>query len=582
MRVFCLEHKRGFFTPRQTPIKCENKGHMLGEFDLEGEARVPVKLQWQYCCNCEHFCPIDFDHDGLERCPVCSRHSSILYLCDRCYIITFESNTPLQTKNFTLTSEGAPEPSCPGCLQATSGDLREHTCDGLGASLITALNSCPICQERLDIAPSFPSSVAHYLRRTKLANKLNVTFDYETESFVPVDDGEFVLISNGNEASQAIVLPRSARFATRRDFYEFYQDYYHCTKPGAGEVHIIQPAAVVRTAEGWTLETPGFLEVLEDRPKKNASTDATPHQIAFAREEPRLSIAAMKEESPVTPCTQCDSLVETRYAFCWKCGHRLTPKNESSVTHSQKPRVIMPLATIATEDEDLALQHDVRAVGSPMFSWDLAKEPEVSSSKISVLKLIAGGAVALVLVSLGLFVLTSSVSRTASVTAGQPVTLKVQSDPILAPGREVKDDVATKPTPQRTSAAGPEDDELKTLRERRIGSTASDRPAILQAFAKAEEQYPNDYRFPYERAKLAIKGTETGSHDEAFSVLSRAAEKAINAGKADEMLEGLGADKAGDFHKLSHGHHEWNQLAQALKNKDTGLLGRGREILAGL
>src|SRR6266581_1567876 len=120
MKVFCPEHKRGFFAPRQSPIKCENRGHILGELDFEGAA----------------------------------------------------------------------QPSCPGCLQATSADLREHTCDGLGASFITALSSCPICQERLDIGPSFPSSVARYLKRTKAANKVNVTFDYETELFVPVEDGE--------------------------------------------------------------------------------------------------------------------------------------------------------------------------------------------------------------------------------------------------------------------------------------------------------------------------------------------------------------------------------------------------------
>ena len=248
---------------------------MLGELDFAGEAKPPAELQWQYCCNCEHFCPIGFDQDGLERCPACTRGSSTLYLCDRCYTISFESNTPIQTKNFTLTSEGAPQPSCAGCLQATSADLREHTCDGLGASFVTALNSCPICQERLDIGPSFPSSVAGYLKRTRAANRLNVTFDYETELFVPVEDGEFVLISNGNEAIQPIVLPGSARFATRRDFYELYQDYYLCAAPDAGEVHIIQPAALISTAAGWKLQAPGILEVLGDQPKKKASADAT-------------------------------------------------------------------------------------------------------------------------------------------------------------------------------------------------------------------------------------------------------------------------------------------------------------------
>ena len=46
MRVFCPEHKRGFFAPRQSPIKCENRGHVLGELDfeaLEAVAQEPIE-----------------------------------------------------------------------------------------------------------------------------------------------------------------------------------------------------------------------------------------------------------------------------------------------------------------------------------------------------------------------------------------------------------------------------------------------------------------------------------------------------------------------------------------------------------
>src|SRR4029077_9351515 len=168
----------------------------------------------------------------------------------------------------------------------------------LGESFITALSSCPICRERLDIAPSFPSSVAYYLKKTKAGNKLNVTFDYETELFVPVEDGEFVLIRNGDETVQPILLPRSARFATRRHFYEFYQDYYHCTNPGAGEVQIIQPAAVARVAAGWQFQTPGILEVLEDQLQKKAPADIKRHQVAVSTTEAAsFSVAAGEPES---------------------------------------------------------------------------------------------------------------------------------------------------------------------------------------------------------------------------------------------------------------------------------------------
>ena len=38
------------------------------------------------------------------------------------------------------------------------------------------------------------------------------------------------------------------------------------------------------------------------------------------------------------------------------------------------------------------------------------------------------------------------------------------------------------------------------------------------------------------------------------------------------MLASLEADKAGDFHKLAHGHGEWTQLQEGLKGKDKSLL----------
>ncbi len=120
--------------------------------------------------------------------------------------------------------------------------------------------------------------------------------------------------------------------------------------------------------------------------------------------------------------------------------------------------------------------------------------------------------------------------------------------------------------PGQTTTSRPADEEIKRLRERRIAAKPSESGEIITAFEDAEKKYPNDYRFPYERAKLSIKGVT--SHHEAFSALSVAAEKAIDNGKAQEMLDSLMADKDGDFHKPSRGHHEWQALVQALSDKD--------------
>jgi hypothetical protein len=586
MRVFCPEHKRGFFAPRQSPIKCENRGHLLGELDFEGQAKRPVEIQWQYCCNCEHFCPVDFDQYSLERCSVCTRRSSLLYLCDRCHVISFESNTPLQIKNFTLTAEGAPQPSCPGCLRLASADLHEHECEELRASFITGLTTCPICEERLDMAPSFPSSVAHYLKRTKSAHKIHVTFDYETESFAPVEDGEFVVVTN---SEQEIVLPRASRFATRRDFYEFYQDYYHCPSPEAGEVHIVQPAVVARAANGWKLQATGVLEVHVDQPRPKVVPAVTPapelvaqkraeeHPVVAAAkrnleqpvvkaakrsiEEP--AAAAAKEEPRATACTGCGSLIESKYAFCWKCGSAMAPQNQSQVVVRSKP---LPLPM---EDDELTVQHDMRPENTSMFSWTMTKPPErPTTGRGSVLKLIAIATIAFGLVSLGLFGLTRSDSQVASANAAPPAA---EQSPVTPAVPQPKVDVVSETKPQQPQVVTPED-ELKKLREKRMQASASERSKVFQAIAKIERQYPRDYRFPYERAKLAVKGSQASSRNAAFKALSVAAEKAISTGKASEMLSGLEADKAGDFQRLAQGRQEWSRLLAALKRKDTSLL----------
>lgn len=566
MRVFCPEHKRGFFAPRQSPVKCENRGHLLGELDFEGQSKLPVEIRWQYCCNCEHFCPVDFDREGLQRCAVCNRRSSLLYLCDKCHLISFESNTPLDSKNFTLTAEGVPQPSCPGCLRSASADLHEHDCDQLGVSFITGLATCPICEERIDAAPAFPSTVAQYLKRTRSAHKLNVTFDYESGSFVPVEDGEFVVVNNDDPNTQPIVLPRAARFSAKRDFYEFYQDYYHCSKPDAGEVNIVRPAAVTPAGAGWRLQTTGLLEVIgaiSEKPKTKPVEVAAPTPIA--------AVNTRKEEpAAVKTCDGCGATIESKYAFCWKCGSALKVSN-GPVTVRSKP---LPLPV---DDDEMTVQHEVQhdaqAGANPMFSWTMPKpEEHPSSPRGSVLKLLGIGAVAFVLLALGIFGLTRSDSQVASANSEPPVAQQPATTQPAPAGEPAT--VATEPKPLPTAATINPEDELAKLREKRMGATPSERSKIFQAFAKVERQYPRDYRFPYERAKLAANGSKATSRNEAFKALSAAAEKAISAGKATEMLNGLEADKTGDFQKLAQGRQEWTRLVAALKRKDTSLLNR--------
>jgi len=569
MRIFCPEHNRSFFAPRQNPIKCGNRDHTLGELDFEGEGKSPAEIRWQYCCNCEHLYPAG--HQGLERCVVCARQVSGLHLCDRCYTLSFESNSPSQTKNFTLTSEGMPQPSCPGCLRPGSADMREHTCDELGLSFVTALRSCPICNERLDVGPSFPASVAYYLRRTRKGNKLAVTFDYESELFVPMEDGEFVLISNGNETLEPILLPRSAKFAATRDFYDFYEDYYHCANPTAGEVQIIKPVIVDAVEEGWKFKASGILEVLPDQPKKKRPL-VVPHAPAevAVREKAQPSVEANKQNPQLTACAHCGSLVETKYAFCWDCGRPLSSKVASPVAAAEESKAAMMRSAAISKEEDTLVTVRSAPADRPIFSLALPNETDLPPQrKGGTRKLIALAVAGLMIFSLSLLVTRRWISDATVPVSAQEA--RVNSDPAIGEGANQNAVVQ----PPAAEASAPSSEEyLKKLRDNLPAAGGAPGPDVLKDLSAAERRYSADYRFSYERAKLTIRADQTHKHHAAFAALSIAAGKAIDSGQAKEMLASMKIDSDGDFNKLSHGHDEWKQVEEALKRKDKRILGK--------
>ncbi len=567
MRVFCPEHQKSFFAPRQSPIKCENRGHVLGELDFAGLGTSNSEFQWQYCCNCEHFCVINFDTNGLERCPVCTRRSSVLYICDRCYTVSFESNTPLQQKNFTLASEGTPFPCCPGCLQAASADLREHTCEEARVSFVTGLNSCPICTERLDIGPAFPSSVAQYLRRTKAANKVNVTFDYESELFVAVADGEFVLISNNDELGRTIVIPRSPRLETVREFYELYQDYYHCNTPSPGEINLSEPAVVIPTVDGWKLLSAGVFEAIPDRKKR------TPIEPPV-REQPQPAPIAQDNEQ-ASRCAKCNTLIEAKYAFCWKCGHPRSDTTTEPEVQPKRPRMIV--STFEGDDEERTVQTEPRK-GRGMFSWSDSEASSLPGKKNgSMLKLFSLGVGGLLIFALSLFVLLRSDSPATTAATPETSAQTVPTDPATKPVESTKT-AEMKPASLQTPAAKAEDAALAQLRQLRLSAKEKDSSRILKDLAEKEKKFADDYRFPYERAKVFIADPSKDLYQKAFIALNRAAQKAISKGQAGEMLRNLVNDGDGDFQKLSHGHREWSQLQKALKKNDAGMLGENQGL----
>jgi hypothetical protein len=184
------------------------------------------------------------------------------------------------------------------------------------------------------------------------------------------------------------------------------------------------------------------------------------------------------------------------------------------------------------------------------------------------------GGVALLLLSLGIFGLFRSETETASTPVAEPAAAQPAAQvPVTQPATFTTEVSRSAPAETTTQQAPitPEE-ELKKLREKWRSAPTSERSKIVQAIAKIEKQFPRDYRFPYERAKLAAKGPRRSSRSEAFKALNVAAEKAITTGKANEMLNGLETDKSGDFSEISQGRFEWSRLVAALKRKDTSLL----------
>ncbi len=99
-------------------------------------------------------------------------------------------------------------------------------------------------------------------------------------------------------------------------------------------------------------------------------------------------------------------------------------------------------------------------------------------------------------------------------------------------------------------------------------ASAAELLSVDRSLEAAERALPSDYRFTYERARLAVYGR--AEHHEAFYHLRRAAEKAIATERAPEMLDWLEEDGRphGRLRRLAVGHGEWTLLHEALEHGD--------------
>lgn len=324
-------------------------------------------------------------------------------------------------------------------------------------------------------------------------------------------------------------------------------------------------------------------------------------------------------------CAYCGEVVEARWAFCTSCGKSFSANSSDSrsepsivaaspsmVTQASRSPASQPTAMagqpaepskqVATQewyaapdlfDEDnettltapaLYPTREVSAkvamgpsaIAPPaqngngkapptltMLSAYGETEPVIASRSEGKRGLIYASLLVLLFVMIG-FAGWYLLTRRASATPSQPA-----ADTVTAPA-SVDASAMTPKLLERPVATGAADEEWKRLREKRIAAKPAEAGDVITSLEQAEKNYPRDYRFPYERAKLSIKGIT--SHHEAFGALAAAAEKAIDNGQSQELLDNLMADKDGDFWKLARGHHEWEALEDALRNKDKAAL----------
>lgn len=552
MKVFCPVHERSFIAPRSNPIKCLNKYHPMGDLDFDGQAKEEVETLWQHCCNCEHFWPLVESHHADTQCPVCSRQLSPRYLCDRCYTITCESPTSIETNSFTVTSEGGAQPSCPGCLEPPAGLLREHQCEELAASFISAFASCPFCSQVIGAAPAFPFPAGQYLEKVKAYQ--GATIDYERELFIAAEKGEFAIVPQDAEPARSALIPQRERFASKRDFYEHYQDFFICDNPVGGEVVVIQPAMVDQVEGGWQLAKPGILEIM-DRPAQE--TRANPEGVLPLEEACKPSEQTTTGGAELAAaCASCGAPNSAKNENCWECGRLLELSDLAGTTLATSTVVDAPQMISAPASKP----SPVDRLSTLLSAAAVEDKLPLSSGPFRNL---------VTIVMVGLVALTVSfliVTRIAGGTGGAPNALSnEQANEGSAQGR-----TPGQTQTQLTAAQTAEGSLINQLLARGANSADASRRKLIELLATAESKYPTDYRFTYERARLLA--ARRRDQQDAFGALFNAAEKAIDQGQAAEMLNDLRRDKQSAFRRLSPRREEWGDLEAALEKNDRSAL----------
>lgn len=368
MRVYCHTHKRSFSVEAATPVVCDRGPHPLGAMPNDETAQD----LWEYCCNCENFWRINPDEAALAQCPVCERLISARHLCASCQTMALDSPAPAKRREFRLSLEGAPLPSCPGCSKTNDHALLEHECEAFGATFTTSRASCPFCHEEVSIGLSFPASVANYLNQFT-GDKVEAAFDAETRQLVRTSPGEFLLLQAAKGTQLNFALPGLTRFDSRSEFFKYYKDYYDYDEPAAGEVIVLSPATVRKEGKGWSLQATGRLRI-------------NTMEVADGLEQPQVTTATSPLANPagatvaLLACSKCGATAKPTHKFCKKCGAAIKV-SESNGAANPSPTVLLEAAPVTPPPPAAAREAETN--NAPDLTSD-SREPDKSKVWISL------------------------------------------------------------------------------------------------------------------------------------------------------------------------------------------------------
>ena len=299
IRVYCPTHKVNFVIVANAIVECSSGTHTLSR-------DFPSESFWEYCCDCQHYWPIDGSGRGSDDCPVCERKIVRRSLCSECKIISVESDEAGRRKAFSISAQGTVGPTCPGCLRRRTSQSFEHHCQDFALAFFTARESCPFCDERLEPPPAFPCSVAAYLEKLPQSS-VSAKFNSESGLVQESTSGECFLVPLARGSALWIVIPKSKSLNTKQDYYNSFYELFNCENPLAGEVTIISPAIVEAVEGGWQVREAGFIEI-----------------------EPAPQSAAPEQAKIV--CAACGTEANAGHTFCKRCGVRLTAESSGAWT----------------------------------------------------------------------------------------------------------------------------------------------------------------------------------------------------------------------------------------------------------